>query len=93
MKAYETYLIGTHCIVFADNPAQAKMATVLAARDAGYNPSFSGIRCKRAKWFDDCTELSGNPVKPKRTYSKEGLIVGLTTTPPPSDANGKERGI
>ena len=84
MKAYETYLIGTHCIVFADNPAQAKMATVLAARDAGYNPSFSGIRCRRVKWFDDCTELSGKPVKAKFTYSKEGLFTAPTqpTRPP-----------
>lgn len=86
MKAYMTTLIGTTCIVFADNPAQAKMATVLAARDAGYDPSFSGIRCKRAKWFDDCTELSGKPVKAKFTYSKEGLILGVTT-PKPSTPN------
>ena len=91
MKAYQIDLIGTTCIVFADNPPAAKMATMLAARDAGYNPSFSGIRCKRAKWFDSATELNGKPPKEKRTYLKEGLIVGLTAptpaspTPAPSD--------
>ena len=91
MKAYQTDLIGTTCIVFADNPPAAKMATMLAARDAGYNPSFSGIRCKRAKWFDTCTELSGKPVKAKFTYSKEGLIVGLTapTHASPTSEQGK----
>ena len=73
MKAYETKLIGTTCIVFADTAPAAKMATVLAARDAGYNPSFSGIMCRRVKYFDGATMANEKPIKAKHCYTREQI--------------------
>jgi hypothetical protein len=78
MKAWETELIGTVSIVFADNRSKAKYRTFFCAWDAGYRPKIGvdRITVRRRKDLDGSAMISGGTIKPGVCYSEYILLKG-----------------
>lgn len=67
-KAYETEWKGIKSIIFCASPGKAKNITKMCANDAGYNPKFIDISCKRKKDFDLKMDIRGNTPNPNQCY-------------------------
>lgn len=74
LLAFRTSALGENCVVFAKTRGRAKMATVNAANDAGYNINITNILCRRDKYIDGRKTADGSKIVENKCYVGNALF-------------------